>query len=180
MANYKKPSLPKFRAVARRLSEKANAHALARVGQFAEQETTAFKKRIKDQDFRDFHAIPLSPVTLAAKRRAGVDLRVMIATKTYVNSIQVFRRKHDNGRGARFRIGFHPQKKARDNYGHIVDILLSDVARIQEYGSRAAKIPARKHWRPHLHDMRPRARAFRVELRDELIALLRAEIQRAV
>lgn len=178
MALKQKPShIPNFGSIARHFRDRASAIALKMVDDFAESERVLFKQKILDQNFPAFHAFPLRPTTVAAKRRARVDLRVMIATRTYINSIQVFRKLKNDGRGATFRIGFHPRKRARDYHGHITDILLSEVAMIQEHGSVGRNIPARPHWQPHFVTMQQRAVAERREIRDTIVQEIRRDIK---
>lgn len=179
--DYKKPHIPKFRRLASYLRKRANDIALTHVEAFAEHEAEGFRQSILRQDFRSFHAFPLKPVTLARKRRAGVDLRVMIATHTYVDSIRVFRTLNRTApKGARFRIGFHPKKRARDYEGRITDILLSDVAMIHEHGSVSASIPARPHWGPHRVGMVRRAVGVRQAIKKQVLAVVKRELRKVL
>ena len=176
----KKAHIPRIGPLLRRFAEQASAVAIERVRAFAESQADEFRQAILDQNFEAFDAFPLRPATLAAKMRAHVDLRVMVATGTYVDSIRSFRTLSSNRRNARFHIGFHPRKLARDYHGNITEILLQDVARIQEYGSVAAGIPARPHWRPYRAVIGARAESERERITRLVVWKLRSEVQKGL
>jgi len=164
-----KSKIPKFSAVVTPLAEELHDAAVATLSVFAYAERDRFVEEIERQDFPAFRHVPLAASTLARKAAAGRDLRTMIATGNYIDSIRVFRRTVVNG--VEWRIGFHPRKRARDLDGRIVDILLEEVAKIQEHGSLSAGVPARPHWSVHQRRMAVRSRALRPEI---LAAAMRA------
>lgn len=175
---YRKSSIPNLKAKLHVVRQMTVSFANTQLRAFADQECQGFKDQIRDQDFVAFHRRPLSPARLAEKAAAGADLRVMIATQHYVNSIRVFFRKGRglNLRGQQFRIGFHHLAHARNLEGEIEPILLRDVAWIQEHGSRKRKIPPRPHWGPYLQEMRVRATVFRAALVPKMIKHLKAKL----
>jgi hypothetical protein len=137
---------------------------------YAQSVADGFRERIADQDFPRFRVIlypesdeenkNLSPQWVKRKRRKDADTRTMIATRTYVDSIRVWRKLLPRRRGGLWRVGFHRQKRARNLDGEVVDILLNDVALIHEHGN--AQTPRRPHWGPHLATLKaqaPKARA---------------------
>lgn len=84
---------------------------------------------------------PLSERYLAWKKREGLDLRTLIATKTYVQSIRAVPRKR-KGEIVSWGVGpGHPNEKHGPS-----GLRLHDLARLLEYGTR--RMPARPHWRP--------------------------------
>lgn len=173
---YKKSQVPNLAEKLKKIKTDTVAYVNSEIKKFANQECAGFKAAIKAQDFEAFHRRPLSAARLAEKAAAGADLRVMIATHHYVNSIRVFFRKSRNLNGGTFRIGFHHNAHARTLDGAIAPILLQDVARIQENGSRARKLPPRPHWGPYLRDMVPRATVFRARLTRRMVKRLKAQI----
>lgn len=175
----KKSHIPDFRGMAKRLRKVAREESWQSVYDFAEAERDNFADRILAQDFEDFRVIfypesgtNLSPQWLRRKEKAGADLRTMLATHHYLRSIGVFTRRDRKGLGT-VRVGFHHSTKARNLKGETVNILLKDMARVHEFGSEKANIPARRHWRPHLRVMRERAPMVRREIRDRIVARMR-------
>jgi hypothetical protein len=166
----KKSKIPKFAEVVTPTAADVREATISEVTAFAYEQKDDFVRRLEQQDFRSFANIPLSAKWLARKAAAGVDLRTMIATGNYISSIRVFRRIE--AAGVAWRIGFHPMKRARDLEGNIVDILLSEVAAIQEHGSVSRNIPARPHWRPHQALIRTRSKTLPT-------AILREAMRRA-
>lgn len=154
-----KARIPDFKAFATSLAAEAKAIADYALGNFAKAECARFKLRIRRQQFVAFHRVPLSRAYLLWKIRNGLDERTMIATAHYVDTIQVMRRK--TIRGVLYRIGFPPNARARDKDGNILPITLAFLAKLHEYGSMDARIPARPHWRPHLQAMEQRATVVR-------------------
>lgn len=152
----KKSSIPSFKHAAALMVKVGHEIAEVEMAAFAEAEKNRFQQRIRRQNFPAFHQIPLSKLRLDQKAALGLDLRVMIATSHYVNSIKVRRRRFLNGT-VQYHIGFHPSTRARNPDGSLAPITLEEVARVQEYGSHAANVPPRPHWRPHLQEMAGRA-----------------------
>ena len=111
----------------------------------------------------------LSPRWLRRKELADADLRTMLATHHYLRSIGVYA----NRKAGKVRVGFHPAAKARNLEGETVNILLKDMARVHEFGSAKANIPARKHWRPHLRTMKDRAPKVRAHIKQRILAKLK-------
>lgn len=150
----RKSHIPKFRTATASL-RKAKKVADRHVHDFALAEAERFRLRIKEQNFASFARIPLSPITLKRKETLHLDLRTMIATGHYVDSIKVLR--WVDGKMIRYKVGFTDAARAVDADGRRTKLLLNDLAAIQEHGSAAQHIPARPHWGPHLRDMHQRA-----------------------
>lgn len=148
---------------------------------FAEYHRGEFSRRILAQDFESFQTIfypesgtNLSPRWIARKRAAGADLRTMLATHHYLNSIETFSRMR--GRTMDVRVGFHHQARARNLKGEIVAITLDHLARLHEHGSFANNLPARPHWWPHLQRMHAEAPALRRRLSHAIVSAVREEL----
>ena len=176
MAGPTKAHIPDFRRFARRFQRVANEVAWESVYEFADSERELFANKILFQDFEDFHVIfypesqtNLSPRWLRRKELADADLRTMLATHHYLRSIGVYA----NRKAGKVRVGFHPAAKARNLEGETVNILLKDMARVHEFGSAKANIPARKHWRPHLRTMKDRAPKVRAHIKQSILAKLK-------
>jgi len=172
----KKAHIPAFAARAAKFVKDATKLAESEIAAFAAAEVERFKQAIMAQTFPAFRAHPLAESTLATKAAKGLDLRVMLANKHYVNAITVFRTVDSDG-VVQFRVGFAEHALAKDYDGKFTDILLSEVARIHEYGSRVAKIPARMHWRPHLRGMALRGSVLRRSIRDRVVRLGRQRMK---
>lgn len=180
MFRFKKPHIPDFKKVVVVILKSFATRVEEKVEAYAREHARRFQERIRRQDFKSFKAIPLSPVTIAKKKAAGVDLRTMIATKTYINSIGVHHKTYRKERRKVWRIGFNPRKLAVDYYGNKTDITLEEVARIQEHGSHTANIPARPHWRPHALLMRREAEARRRRWKLQAIRDVKKEMKRVL
>lgn len=159
----KKSQIPNFAKLAEKIAKDGRRIADEQMAAFAAAEVVRFKAAIAGQHFASFKAFPLSARTLKEKSEKKLDLRVMIATKTYLDSIKVMRTILPNG-GIRYHIGFSPTALAKNYDGEITGITLNEVAYIQEHGSKAAHIPARPHWRPHLQAMALRATVIRARI----------------
>lgn len=158
-----KSQIPKFSEIMERVQAETKALADTTVKAFATAELKRFQADLRAQRFASFKAFPLSPRTLDIKKEKHLDLRTMIATKTYVSSMKVMRKVLPDGT-IQYHIGFEPHALARDYNNKITDITLNEVAYIQEHGSKAAHIPARPHWRPHLRAMTNRATVLRTQI----------------
>lgn len=176
---YRRSHIPNFSRMSKEMRAIAVATANKVVKDFADRERDLFKERIEHQDFPAFRQIPPSPVTLARKSRLGLDMRTMIATGHYKDSIRVFFQRGRTPAGGTYRIGFHPLMRARDEHGKVAEILLSEVAAIQEFGSSRAGIPARPHWRPHLRDMERRATVMRQRLAGKILTAIKKKVLKA-
>lgn len=174
-----KPQIPPFSAVRRAIAHVANELLDRRTGEFAEQEADLFRARIKAQKFQAFIDYPLSPRYLARKAAAGADLRTMIATAHYIKAIRALRRRGVDGKPY-WMVGFHWSAKARNLDGSVSQLLLSDVAAIQEFGSAAAHIPPRPHWRPQAKEMARRAVPFRRRVAAEIAKKANAELVKSL
>lgn len=168
---YKKPHIPPFRQIARVIIETANEVLDEEAEAFAEEETELFKDEIRRQTFSAFRRFPLSLGYLRRKQLANADERVMIATGWYLQNIRVWRHRDPAARPrARwFRVGFHPQIRARNLKGQRMPIHLNRVAWVQEKGSAKMNIPSRPHWKPHYDQMRTRAPAVRTRIRNRIV-----------
>lgn len=84
---------------------------------------------------------PLDPTYLRRKVREGFDPRILIRTKQYVESMQVFG-PEESEHGVLYRVGVPDEE-------HNSGLPFRELARIMEYGRRDGKKPyARPHWRP--------------------------------
>lgn len=183
---YRKSRIPSFARVDQAFREVAYPDAAHQVEDFAQRQRASFIRRIERQAFPSFLQNPLSPAYKARKIKAGADPRVMIATKTYIGAIRLFRRqlpwwKHTTkvpGRAVLYRIGFHARRHARDMHGNLTHTPLWKVATYHEFGSQERNLPARPHWRPHLAFMRQCAAPFRQQVAKNIAAKIRARIQR--
>lgn len=107
------------------------------MGEIAIWMSQEVKKRIRDQRFAH---VPLTKPYLQYKKRVGLDSRILIATGDYVNSI-VARRRLINGELC-WTVG------VPDTIHQGSGLTYTQLARIHEFGSARAHIPARPHWRP--------------------------------
>ncbi|CAB4185089.1 hypothetical protein UFOVP1492_121 [uncultured Caudovirales phage] len=89
---------------------------------------------------QDLNWKPLSPKTLAAKIRAGYSENILVQTSTYFQSITTW------VAGETVYIGV--KREARDKEGNVI----ANIARVHEYGSTSAGIPARPLWGPSLSE----------------------------
>jgi hypothetical protein len=184
MTQPTKPQIPNMRLLATTIRKTVNDTMIGAVGDWTEGQKDDFVVKIENQAFPDFREIfypesgtNLSPRYLRRKRKAGVDLRTMVATGNYKDSIRVWRKLGKGRRGATWRVGFHPKKLARDFKNQQLDILLSQVAMIQEFGSVKNSLPARKHWRPHLAQMHKNALTARPRMRLMVVKNLRKALR---
>lgn len=85
---------------------------------------------------------PLDPEYLRRKTRQGFDPRILVRTKEYVESIQVFG-PEDVPNGVLFRVGVPNDDE------HNSGLPFRELARIMEFGRKDGKKPySRPHWRP--------------------------------
>jgi hypothetical protein len=157
--------MPDFSVFAKAIRDAAQIIEPA-VMQFAKSERKKFVQRIKDQKFKSFNANPLSPKYLQRKIAKGADERIMIATGEYTNRMRVFRKPEKNK--VVIRVGFSKNDMARDLGRKKTKVPLNKVARVQELGSAKIHLPSRPHWKPHMADIRMRAREVRKEISVEL------------
>jgi hypothetical protein len=158
---WKKPHVPNLKKVLKTARDAARATAIETLEDYAHEQREDFVGRIQDQRFASFKKIlypesgtNLSPRWLATKQAWNADLRTMIATGHYTESIKVFKKGRLQRGPYEFRIGFHHSAKARRLDGTIAPILLKDLARVHEHGSVKMKIPERPHWGPQGNRMR--------------------------
>jgi hypothetical protein len=176
MAKFRKPKIPNFDKVVGAFVDVATEVQVREVKKFAEDHREKFARRIMSQRFDSFKAAPLSPRTQQKKRRLGLPLLTMVATKTYVNSIAVhdlpyvsldMSKKHAWTADAHTMVvGIDPALKAKEAESgkEREDVTLQDVARIHEYGAPRAHIPRREHWRPYYAVMREEAAKVRARI----------------
>ncbi|KKK89222.1 hypothetical protein LCGC14_2735260, partial [marine sediment metagenome] len=167
MSKLKKAHIPDFSKVRKVLSAVAQEVTECHIEEFAEAERASFVREVERQNFDDFNAAPLKPSYRARKVRLGLDPRVMIRTRHYLDSIRVFRRKN-SAQSVTFHVGFHARALARDDKGRRVPFLLRYLAAVHEEGSHKAHIPRRRHWRPHLARMHERAPRVRARIKAEI------------
>ena len=182
----KKSQIPDFDRVLRQVADVALETVEEHVSGYAKDQVEDFRTSIEEQTFESFQEVPLSDAWLETKRRAGADLRVMIATGNYTSKIRVHRQKE--GKKTTLRIGFGPKDPVKDLKGHEVEVRLPGsniqgleaLSMVHELGSIKAKVPARPHWGPHRHKMelgsdRQRLRA-KVKVKKALRARLRGKV----
>lgn len=97
---------------------------------------------------------PLSEAYKDSKRRKGLDDRIYIATGFFLKSITVWEDKSG------IHVGFEP---GTVHPGSGMDIAV--LARILEFGSARAQIPARPLWRPAISAVRRRRKNLQRRLR---------------
>ncbi len=143
---------------------------------FADAQSRAFQRRIYAQTFPSFHSHPLQPSTLAAKRRMHLSSRVMMATRQYVDSIDV--QKRLAGRKTTWFIGHDDRRLALDPRTHNPrrGVTLAMLARMHELAGGKAEYPARPHWGPALEAMRGKAGPLRDRIRRMAMYALRARL----
>lgn len=93
------------------------------------------KRRLKRQLYSH---VPLSPDYQAWKSEKGLDSRILICTRRYLNHIGVQEIKFPRGYG--YRAGVPENVTEKDGTP------LSIIMRTHEYGTK--KVPARPHWMP--------------------------------
>ena len=187
----RKSKIPNARVIFARVAEVAKETLVEEVHEWAFEVRDEFVARIESQAFASFQAVfypesgtNLSPEWLTKKESAGADLRTMIATGHYVDSINVFK-KMARGRDKKtvIRVGFHHSTKPRDLDGRTVDIEipgtgitgLTALAIVHELGSIKANVPARPHWRPHRVKVREQSKQKRKEFRRSIIKALKGD-----
>lgn len=180
---YRKSKIPNFEALSKTIATVAHRQLVEQVDAYAEYALAAFRMRIEAQGFASFRVIlypesgtNLSPGWLDRKQAKGADLRTMIATGHYVQSLRVFRLSKKAGRERHWRVGFKVNERAKDLDGNRVDATLSEVAMWQEFGTSV--IPARPHWRPQLTRMRRELPEIRRAMRKRVIDRIRAAVGR--
>lgn len=113
---------------------------------------------------------PLSERYMAYKKKKGLDLRTLIATGTYVRSIEARPRRY---RGVIVSYEVGPPRGIHQPSG----LTYRKLARLHEYGSRAANIPPRPIWNPAWQEFMKR-KAGRVvrEINKETVRYARRRI----
>lgn len=159
------PQIPDARKLFKRAREVITETVVDEMELWADDIREEFVERIEAQAFASFQVVlypdngtNLSPEWLARKEAAGADERTMIATRTYIDGIAVFKTYDRKQKKWVVRVGFHPLAKPRDLKGRLVNIEipgtgitgLTALGIVHELGSIKANIPARPHWRPHL------------------------------
>lgn len=168
---YIKSNIPPVRQILTDLQKFARLEMLAGVRAFAEKARDDFKARLAAQAFGSFKMYPLSSQYLAWKKKKNLDLRTMIRTGHYLNEINTFNYKLPGVVWSyKFRVGFKRGAKAVDHEGNPTDLPLEVLARIHEFGSAAAGIPARKHWRVFQKLLPGRAKTVRDKMMKGIVA----------
>ena len=174
---YRASHIPDFQQFIRIVRDTVKTAPLQMIHEFAGAELQRFKKRILKQEFKSFKEIPLSPAWVARKLRAHRDLRVMLATHHYTNSIKIFTRKGADGATLVY-IGFDKRANARNLKGEVIPFKLYKLARVQEYGSAKANVPSRPHWRPHLMEMKQRAVLARKKMVKRMVTTIKGRMRK--
>jgi len=139
-----------------------------RVVPWAWAQRDEFVKRVQDQKFPAFDAVPLNPKYKAWKIAHGLDPRVMMRTGHYIQAIKVLVERPKKTR-LDIWIGFRKGDRAIDIHGVPVPLRLNLLDRVQEEGSHNLHVPARPHWGPFQANMKVRAKAVRRLLREDLV-----------
>jgi len=168
----RKPHIPSFKRVVAPLLKHAMPTSLKIVQTFAEDQLNAFVKRIKDQDFKSFHDVPLSEQWLAYKIKHDLDMRTMIATEHYIKAIQVLTHK-ESPDSITVYIGFKMSEMVNDRDGNPTDFPMYRLAEVHEYGSQNHHTPARPHWKPQVPRIRKAAIPVRRNIQKEIMALVK-------
>ncbi len=176
---YRRGHFPRFDEATATLAAKDVAVSVAvLVRRFADKERRIFQRKIESQRFPSFKEEPLAASTLEKKRRYGRSLRVLMATKQYVDSVAVQERLR--GRSRQFFIGQPPGKPALDiRTGHQRrGVTLQQLALWHERGTKHpwAPSPARPHWAVQQEAMAKRTRAIREEARRMALSIIRRRI----
>lgn len=154
MPRLRIPDLPRR---LRAIGEAATSAANDEIRTYAHDLRDRFVDRIRRQDFSSFRAIPLSWRWSNRKAQLNFDPRTMIASGAYLNSIRVYETATKDG--IRLHVGIHPSVVVRHHRTGVTRRLkMWQLALIHEFGSSAARIPARPHWGPffletHAQDM---------------------------
>lgn len=178
---YKKSHIPNVRKLLSDVEAVAQKALFDEVDAYAEDQRDEFVERIEQQRFAAFRKVfypesgtNLSPNWIKRKTSKGADLRTMIATGHYIDSIKVHSKKDPSGKKLMLRIGFHPATKARDLDNKTVDITLDDIAKIHEHGN--SQTPARPHWGPNYNRMKREVPKLRVEMRKRILKKVKKAI----
>lgn len=131
-------------AVFRIIDEEISATSKREVGRIARAVRDEVKAVLESQRLANTWP-PLNPDYLAEKKELGLDERMLIATGDYLESIQVVETETRLGGVITFRaVAAPPAGEIHEPSGLEYDLL----ARVHEYGSAKARVPARPHWRP--------------------------------
>lgn len=180
------PHVPDFHKVVQIVSHNANRIALTQIQGFASTSAQRFKRRILDQDFESFNATPLSPKYAARKAAAGLDPRIMVATRNYVEHIEVAPPQQLEGGAKLVYIGFRKDAQVRDMDGKVVPIHVGDItglralALVQEKGSEKVGIPPRAHWEPERARIAKDAVPVRRQIVRDVVHKSRQDLKKAL
>ncbi len=90
---------------------------------------------------QDLNWLPLNPKYVAQKVKAGLSNNILIATSSYFQGITSFVILDTSYTGIK--------KHLKEEDGTFI----ADIARVHEYGSSSANIPARPLWKPTLNEV---------------------------
>src|SRR5262245_31828499 len=130
-------------------------------------------KKIRQQLFR--HKA-LTPEYAEWKRHHDLDKRILIATKAYVNAIEV-RRKGTTGWVVGLPAKRHPGLPGRKSRSTIT---FEQLARVHEYGVPDRGLPARPHWRPMTKKYQQKQQQAATVLSRDFHRVAEAEIKRVL
>lgn len=185
LPRYRAPHVPNFHKLVQVVAGNAKRIALTQIQAFANTSAQRFKKRILDQDFVAFDATPLSPKYAAWKAAAGLDPRVMVATRNYVENIDVTV-QHLEGGAKLVYVGFRKDAQVRDMDGNIVPIHVGDItglralALVQEKGSEKVGIPPRAHWEPERARVAHGATSVRPKIVKDVVHKSRQDLKKVL
>jgi len=114
---------------------------------------------------------PLSPGYQKAKKKSGLDERILIATGEYVSKICVMREETKNG--VLYSVGF-PSGALHEGSGLPLHVL----ARVHEFGSSKAHVPPRPHWRPTISMFMSRVPRMTKDIQEDIIRALHKSYKR--
>ena len=149
-AQTERPDIPKsfFTLFKRDVLLLANEHNR----EFAKTAQKELKEVIRRQKYK---WEPLTDKYLEAKKKKGLDTRILMATKDYVNKGIVVEERE----GFIFvgpKIGVHKPS----------GLTYERLAKIHEYGTKDGRIPARPLWRPVLSVLLRRRKSYRKAYRE--------------
>jgi hypothetical protein len=151
---------------------KVNRRIVRDVAQTAAREVQI---RIRQQLFDH---VPLSENYLKWKRRAGLDRRILIRTKTYVDNIGVQEVQFPRGIGYRVGVPEGVRTPVVNSKGEVQTKpgpLLTDLANWLEVGTQT--MPARPHWMPVYRDIIAAIRNIKTRTRFYVEKQLKAEVR---
>lgn len=170
----RKAHIPKFGKFAKIIKKDIQTVAEKALHDFALEMRGELVNGILLQKFSSFHTIPLSERYLKRKLSKGLDLRVMIRTGHYVDQIQVI--EHSK---VSYEVNVPEDAYAVDEDSKPTELRLRALGEIQEFGSAAAQVPARPHWRVIIRRAKKKAPRVAQDIASKAARLIRRDFRRA-